>query len=161
MTEKRTLSGAPAANAVARYDPSRENAKPERPQTLRLCSIKNILSAIYAQSNAARILNRPTPRGSAFPQTHDRPAQGSKLHRAVMRKKEDRSLLCRKHRRVAKDKREYLKREYQFFRRRLPTLEWACRCGTAAGTPPCTWQAGQSAAGRRRGRRRTSSTRSR
>ena len=35
--------------------PSRENAKPERPQTLRLCSIKNILSAIYAQSNAERI----------------------------------------------------------------------------------------------------------
>ena len=30
--------------------PSRENAKPERPQTLRLCSIKNNLSAIYAQS---------------------------------------------------------------------------------------------------------------
>ena len=28
---------------------------PERPQTLRLCSIKNILSAIYAQSNAERI----------------------------------------------------------------------------------------------------------
>ncbi len=44
-----------AANAVDRYDPSRENAKPERPQTLRLCSIKNILSAIYAQSNAERI----------------------------------------------------------------------------------------------------------
>ena len=44
-----------AANAVERYDPTRENAKPERPQTLRLCSIKNILSAIYAQSNAERI----------------------------------------------------------------------------------------------------------
>ena len=44
-----------AANAVDRYDPTRENAKPERPQTLRLCSIKNILSAIYAQSNAERI----------------------------------------------------------------------------------------------------------
>ena len=44
-----------AANAVDRYDPTRENAMPERPQTLRLCSIKNILSAIYAQSNAERI----------------------------------------------------------------------------------------------------------
>ena len=44
-----------AANAVDRYDPTRENAKPERPQTLRLCSIKNNLSAIYAQSNAERI----------------------------------------------------------------------------------------------------------
>ena len=45
-----------------------------------------------------------TPRGSAVPQIHDRPAQGSKLHRAVVCKKEDRSLLCRKHRRVARIK---------------------------------------------------------
>ena len=65
---------------------------------------KNNLSAIYAQSNAEHILNRPTSRGSAFPQTHDRPVQGSKLHRAVMCKKEDRSLLCRMHRRVARIK---------------------------------------------------------
>ena len=50
-----------AANAVDRYDPTRENAKPERPQTLRLCSIKNNLSADDAQSAAARILNRPAP----------------------------------------------------------------------------------------------------
>ena len=35
--------------------PSRENAMPERPQTLRHCSIKNNFSAIYAQSNAERI----------------------------------------------------------------------------------------------------------
>ena len=34
---------------------TRENAMPERPQTLRHCSIKNNLSADYAQSNAARI----------------------------------------------------------------------------------------------------------
>ena len=41
--------------------PPRENAKPERPQTLRLCSIKNNLSADDAQSAAERIFNRPTP----------------------------------------------------------------------------------------------------
>ena len=39
--------------------PSRENGIAERPQTLRYSEIINILSAIYAQSNAARILNRP------------------------------------------------------------------------------------------------------
>ena len=48
-----------AANAVARCDPTRENGIAERPQTLRYSEIINILSAIYAQSNAARILNRP------------------------------------------------------------------------------------------------------
>ena len=57
---------------------------------------KNNLSLVYVQSAAEHIQNRP--------QTHDRPAQGSKLHRAVMCKKEDRSLLCRKHRRVARIK---------------------------------------------------------
>ena len=41
--------------------PPRENAMPERPQTLRLCSIKNNLSADDAQSAAERISNRPTP----------------------------------------------------------------------------------------------------
>ena len=41
--------------------PPRENAKPERPQTLRLCSIKNNLSADDAQSAAERIFNRPAP----------------------------------------------------------------------------------------------------
>ena len=39
--------------------PSRENGIAERPQTLRYSEIINILSAIYAQSNAERILNRP------------------------------------------------------------------------------------------------------
>ena len=39
--------------------PPRENGIAERPQTLRYSEIINILSAIYAQSNAARILNRP------------------------------------------------------------------------------------------------------
>ena len=53
--QRRAFAESGAAPAVSRHDPSRENAKPERPQTLRLCSIKNILSAIYAQSNAERI----------------------------------------------------------------------------------------------------------
>ena len=39
--------------------PSRENGIAERPQALRYPEIINILSAIYAQSNAERILNRP------------------------------------------------------------------------------------------------------
>ena len=39
--------------------PPRENGIAERPQTLRYSEIINILSAIYAQSNAERILNRP------------------------------------------------------------------------------------------------------
>ena len=39
--------------------PSRENGIAERPQTLRYSEIKNNFSAIYAQSNAERILNRP------------------------------------------------------------------------------------------------------
>ena len=43
--------------------PPRENGIAERPQTLRYSEIINILSAIYAQSNAARILNRPAPGG--------------------------------------------------------------------------------------------------
>ena len=97
-------TGSGVVDAVCLYDPSRENGIAERPQALRYPEIINNLSAIYAQSNAERIQNRPTPRGSAVPQTHDRPAQGSKLHRAVMCKKEDRSLLCRKHRRVARIK---------------------------------------------------------
>ena len=102
--QRRAFAESGAANAVSLHDPSRENGIAERPQALRYPEIINILSAIYAQSNAERIPNRPTPRGSAFPQTHDRPAQGSKLHRAVMCKKEDRSLLCRMHRRVARIK---------------------------------------------------------
>lgn len=43
--------------------PPRENGIAERPQTLRYSEIINILSAIYAQSNAARISNRPAPGG--------------------------------------------------------------------------------------------------
>ena len=39
--------------------PSRENGIAERPQALRYPEIINILSAIYAQSNAERIQNRP------------------------------------------------------------------------------------------------------
>ena len=49
-----------AAAAVSLHDPTRENAMPERPQTLRHCSIKNNLSAEYGQSNAEAIQNRPT-----------------------------------------------------------------------------------------------------
>ena len=59
--QRRAFAESGAANATSHYDPTRENAKPERPQTLRLCSIKNNLSAIYAQSSAARISNRPAP----------------------------------------------------------------------------------------------------
>ena len=102
--QRRAFAESGVANAVSLHDPSRENGIAERPQALRYPEIINNLSAIYAQSNAERIQNRPTPRGSAVPQTHDHPAQGSKLHRAVMCKKEDRSLLCRKHRRVARIK---------------------------------------------------------
>ena len=39
-----------AANTVFLHDPTRENAMPERPQTLRHCSIKNNFSADDAQS---------------------------------------------------------------------------------------------------------------
>ena len=74
---EQTLSGAPAPapprgeRALARSatlpqkaalqmlsavtTPSRENAMPERPQTLRHCSIINNISAEYAQSSAERI----------------------------------------------------------------------------------------------------------
>ena len=40
-------------------DPSRENGVQKRPQAFLYPEIKNILSAIYAQSNAERISNRP------------------------------------------------------------------------------------------------------
>ena len=52
---RRAFAESGAANAVFLHDPTRENAMPERPQTLRHCSIKNNLSADYAQSNAERI----------------------------------------------------------------------------------------------------------
>ena len=55
----RAFAESGAAPAVPGCDPSRENGIAERPQTLRYPEIINILSAIYAQSNAARILNRP------------------------------------------------------------------------------------------------------
>ena len=55
----RAFAESGAAPALSRYDPSRENGIAERPQALRYSEIINILSAIYAQSNAERILNRP------------------------------------------------------------------------------------------------------
>ena len=51
--------GGAGALAPEGVTPPRENGIAERPQTLRYSEIINILSAIYAQSNAARILNRP------------------------------------------------------------------------------------------------------
>jgi len=53
--QRRAFAESGAANAVFLYDPTRENAMPERPQTLRHCSIKNNFSAEYAQSEAERI----------------------------------------------------------------------------------------------------------
>ena len=57
-TQRLPLGGA-GALAPEGVTPPRENGIAERPQTLRYSEIVNILSAIYAQSNAARILNRP------------------------------------------------------------------------------------------------------
>ena len=51
--------GGAGALAPEGVTPPRENGIAERLQTLRYSEIINILSAIYAQSNAARILNRP------------------------------------------------------------------------------------------------------
>ena len=48
-----------AVNVVSGHDLTRENGIAERPQALRYPEIKKFLSAIYAQSNAERILNRP------------------------------------------------------------------------------------------------------
>ena len=45
--------------------PPRENGIAERPQALRYPENKNLFSAIYAQSNAERILNRPALTQSA------------------------------------------------------------------------------------------------
>ena len=55
LPQRRAFAESGAANAVFLYDPTRENAMPERPQTLRHCSIKNNFSAEYAQSEAERI----------------------------------------------------------------------------------------------------------
>ena len=57
--QRRAFAESGAASAAPGCDPSRENGIAERPQTLRYSEIINILSAIYAQSNAARISNRP------------------------------------------------------------------------------------------------------
>ena len=102
--QRRAFAESGVANAVSLHDPSREKAILENPQIFQNCEIKIIFPLNMARAQAEAIQNRPTPRGSAVLQTHDRPAQGSKLHRAVMCKKEDRSLLCRKHRRVARIK---------------------------------------------------------
>jgi len=45
--QRRAFAESGAAPTVCRHDPSRENAMPERPQTLRHCSIKNNFSAEY------------------------------------------------------------------------------------------------------------------
>ena len=45
--QRRAFAESGAAAAVFLYAPSRENAMPERPQTLRHCSIKNNFSAEY------------------------------------------------------------------------------------------------------------------
>ena len=55
--------------------PSRENGIAERPQALRYPEIINILSAIYAQSNAERIQNRPP--NARLPGTGVKAAPGS------------------------------------------------------------------------------------
>ena len=48
------------ADAVHRYDPSREKAILENPQIFQNCKIINNISADDAQSKAERISNRPT-----------------------------------------------------------------------------------------------------
>ena len=57
--QRRAFAESGAANAVFRYDPSREKAILENPQIFQNCEIINILSAEYAQSNAEGISNRP------------------------------------------------------------------------------------------------------
>ena len=48
--QRRAFAESGAANAVCRYDPSREKAILENPQIFQNCEIINILSAEYAQS---------------------------------------------------------------------------------------------------------------
>ena len=55
---RRAFAESGAANAVSRYDPSREKAILENPQIFQNCEIINNLSADDAQSKAERILNR-------------------------------------------------------------------------------------------------------
>ena len=52
---RRAFAESGAAAAASLHDPTRENAMPERPQTLRHCSIKNNISAEYGQSAAEAI----------------------------------------------------------------------------------------------------------
>ena len=61
--QRRAFAESGAAPAVSLHDPSRENGIAERPQALRYPEIINILSAIYAQSPAERISNRPALSG--------------------------------------------------------------------------------------------------
>jgi len=65
IPQRRAFAESGAATAVFRYDLTCENGTPGRPQTLRCSEIINILSAIYAQSNAERIQNRPTQKAAA------------------------------------------------------------------------------------------------
>ena len=55
--QRRAFAESGAAAAVFLPDPTCENAMPERPQTLRHCSIKNNNSAEHGQSAAETILN--------------------------------------------------------------------------------------------------------
>ena len=57
--QRRAFAESGAANAVCRYDPSREKAILENPQIFQNCKIINILSADDVQSAAERIPNRP------------------------------------------------------------------------------------------------------
>ena len=57
--QRRAFAESGAANAVCRYDPSREKAILENPQIFQNCEIINNSSAEYAQSNAEGIPNRP------------------------------------------------------------------------------------------------------
>ena len=65
--QRRAFAESGAANAVFRYDPSREKAILENPQIFQNCEIINILSAEYAQSNAEGISNRPAVGRKDFP----------------------------------------------------------------------------------------------
>ena len=102
--QRRAFAESGAANAVPGCDPSREKAILENPQIFQNCEIINNSSAEHGQSASGGHFKSSHPARERISKTHDRPAQGSKLHRAVMCKKEDRSLLCRMHRRVARIK---------------------------------------------------------
>ena len=65
LPQCRTFAESGTANAVYLYAPSSENAMPERPQTLRHCSLKNYSSAEYGRSKAEATPDR-------FPQNFNR-----------------------------------------------------------------------------------------